>query len=134
MTDLSLRERLKWVICHAGGNGDLGCCYTDDCPQGCKYDAWGDKNMDGIATATVNALISYLTDHGLAIVPMTVSDSMNVAACHVRWRGKPETPAWIFLADAGVDASLFWDMYAAALKAAPPAAELLAGTKEKTNG
>ena len=29
-------KRVVRAICIAGGNSDGGCCYTDDCPDGCR--------------------------------------------------------------------------------------------------
>lgn len=82
------------------------------------------------ATLAVACVEAWLADNGLAIVPVMVSVKMNHAACRARWRGNPKKPAWVFLADARVDASLFWDMWGAAIKAAPPAAELLKGKSD----
>ncbi len=71
MTALSLRERLKWRICHAGGNSDKGCIYNDSCKEGCRH-----PELDAIADEAFDSVTSFLTDHGLAIVPVDSTSQM----------------------------------------------------------
>lgn len=57
----SLRETVARDVCLAGGNTDGGCCYTDDCPQGCRMIG---KERGLVADAALKAQLEYWIEHG----------------------------------------------------------------------
>ncbi len=127
MTALSLRERLARAMAGVLDGG------WDNIPHDRKQQRrWtgplgiNTPSRDDFllsADLLIPEILSYLTDHGLAIVPVKATENMRGVGRYEIAFTIDTAPGFGFVANATYDAMV---------KAAPPAAELLAGTKEKT--